>query len=123
MTNQRIIRDTPLIEPVYSQANPSDAISLRPVTVKFSHAGNDHQKTSNVLMRFTPAVKLCFHIPIESSETFKILAMWQDENWARKLTLLETNATFEILFSSVGSEAGIVFEPTTSVTTITQPVD
>ncbi len=125
----------PLIEPVYSQGEPSATIDLGSVSVEFAYGGETYTEQARVSMRFAPDDRLLFVVPRNDSrhdgpaerramkEALKALVDGLDD-WDGKLKLVDRNVTLDTLCIGRGGPSGaFTFAPRTSAVTVTQAAD
>lgn len=133
--SDRIEIDKSLIEPVYSQARPNEAINLGEVAVQFSHKQKTYHETAQVNMQFVPDARLLFVIPgTEASSgraTDRPMAADEikaallprfglDDKWDGKLELTATGVVLDVFVkSSRGGRGAVTFMPRTSAVTVT----
>jgi hypothetical protein len=60
----------PPIEPIYSQAHPSEPIDLGRVAIQFDHNGKAYREMTKVAMRFAPEERLEFVCSLEGRSQF-----------------------------------------------------
>lgn len=117
--------DRSLIEPVYSQTEPSAPIDLGLVRAEFECEGKTYAGSARVTMRFTPDERLCFEIPVKD-KPFGLLISLFDDDWDGRLRLPERQITLDVLWVSTtvsGENAGAILVPKTSVVTVTPSTD
>jgi hypothetical protein len=120
--SERIEVDRPLIESLYSQDEPNQPIELGQVAVQFDCQDAVYHKTANAIMRFLPKDSLEFVVPLEGEDSWLGMKLLQSSNSNIRLTLTDRAVTFDALLSSAGGKhGGLVFCPTQSAITVTQP--
>jgi hypothetical protein len=132
--SDRIEVDKSLIEPVFSQGRPNEAISFGEVGVRFSHNSKTYEETAQVIMRFIPDARLLFVIPAKvasnnqerktmTAEKFKALFLPRfglDDKWDGKLELTATGVVLDVFVKSMGGEqVDVTFMPKTSAVAVT----
>lgn len=116
--------ESPLIEPIYAQEEPSQAIDLGAVAVGFAHGGQAYKSQGHVSVRFTPDDRLYIEISTDDKNPLLALQVFLDDNWDGKLKLTERNVTLDVILTAGGSDDGtLAFRPKTSVITVTLPAD
>ena len=118
--SDRLTVSRPLIDPMYSQANPNDPIDLGQVVVQFDHKGTTYQEKAKVTMRFVPDDRLEFACPLEGKPPLFGHMISLDNSWDHKLTLTNRGVTFDANCPRV-EFGGMVFHPTNSTVTVTPP--
>lgn len=78
----------PLIEPLYSQGQPSEPIDLGSHSVEFNHGGKRQAGRARVSLRFTPSEGLYFVMDIKDG------AVALSDDWQGTLTLTDRGASF-----------------------------
>jgi hypothetical protein len=119
--------DGPLIEPVYSQGEPSATVDLGAASVEFAFASKTYTEQARVSMRFVPDDRLLFIVPTNDSppleEKLKGLASGLDD-WDGKLKLLDRNVTLDAFcIDRGGFSSAFTFTPRTSSVTVTPAAD
>ena len=63
--SDRITRTDPLIEPIYSQSNPSEAIGLGQHAIQLTCNGTTYEELASVVLRFLPRERIEILCPWE----------------------------------------------------------
>lgn len=120
--NERITVSKSLIEPIYSQTDPSQPIDLGSVPIHYEHEGKTHQSTASVTMKFAPSDRLEFVCPLEDEPPMFGLRPFVHAGSDVKVTLKERGITFDAFCAAVGGDCGgIVFRPRKSGVVVTLP--
>lgn len=120
--SDRIKVSSPLIDPIYSQTEPSQPIDLGRVAVQVDYKGTTHQEMANVAMRFVPDDRLEFVCPLEDKSPMFGRELFGDDGRSLSLTLIERGISFDVFCKAVGGDYnGIVFVPKTSGVMVTPP--
>lgn len=125
---ERIRSDRPLIEPVYSQAGPNQAIELGTTVVEFIHKDKTYRKTAKITMEFLPSIRLLLAIPTEDVPEdnlwwFQIGNGLVDERYF-ELALIDKGVSLDVLCVGFGiDENALVLTPKRSPVTITPSSD
>jgi len=120
--SERITVGTSLIEPIYSQTDPSQPIDLGSVPIQFEHKGTTRHSTAKVTIKFVPHDRLEFVCPLEGESPMFGLRFLPDIGSDVELTLTERGITFDAFYTAVGGDyGGIVFQPARSAVVVTAP--
>jgi hypothetical protein len=112
----------PLIDPIYSQSQPSQPIDLGQEVIKFDHRGKSYQGTAKVVMRFVPSDRLEFTCSVEGESALFGHEVLGDPNTDKKLTLADRRVSLDVNCLSAGGEQDvIVFSPKVSPAIVTSP--
>ena len=65
LASDRIMHSNPLIEPIYSQSNPSEPIGLGQHAVQLNYKGTTYQDVASIVMRFVPDKRIEIVCPWE----------------------------------------------------------
>ncbi|MCX7428720.1 MAG: hypothetical protein NTW96_24220 [Planctomycetia bacterium] len=111
-----------LIEPIYSQTDPSQPIDLGQAEVLFDFNGTTYQKTADVRMKFMPDDQLEFLCSLDGVPPKAIFESLNHVGQEQKLTLIERNLTIDMNCLAVGGDYdGMLFSPTRSPVAVTPP--
>jgi hypothetical protein len=120
--SERIKVDRPLIESLYSQDEPNQPIELGQVAIQFDCQDVSYHKTATAIMRFLPKDSLEFVVPLEGEDSWLGMKLFQGGDPSIRLTLTDRTVTFDAFLSATGGKhGGLVFCPTQSGITVTQP--
>jgi len=61
----RILRRSPLIEPIYSQSSPNEPLALGQVAVQLGNKGTAYQDVASIVIRFAPNNRLEIICPFQ----------------------------------------------------------
>ena len=118
MSNRSEIFHQPLTS-IYAQDEVSQPIDLGQVTIMFEWQGKSHCKAANVKMEFLPKHDIRFIIPLEDGNPCCDLNMVGQRI---SVALAERDVTRDFYCTAIGDRyGGIVFSPTRSGITVTQP--
>jgi hypothetical protein len=110
----------PLIEPIYSQSNPSEPIGLGQHAVQLNYRGTTYQDLASIVMRFVPDERIEIVCPWEGKSPMLGLDLFSNNGDSIKLTLGDKGVSFDVFCASFGgTDGGTVFLPRTSGVTVT----
>jgi len=116
------MHSNPLIEPIYSQSNPSEPIGLGQHAVRLNHNGTTYQDVASIVMRFVPDERIEIVCPWEGKPPMLGLHLFSNNGDSIKLTLGDKGVSFDVFCASFGgSRGGTVFLPKVSGVTVTPP--
>jgi hypothetical protein len=118
--SDRITRSDPLIEPIYLQSNPSEAIDLGQHAIRLTCNGKTYEDLASVVVRFLPRERIEIVCPWEGKPPLLGVDLFSNNADTIKLTLEDKGTSFDVFCASFGgTHGGIVFLPKRSGVTVT----
>ena len=115
----RIRVSRPLIEPIYSQSNPSEPIHLGQHAIQLICNGTTYEDVATIGMRFVPREQIEIVCPLEGKAPLLGLDLLSSDSDGIKLALVNKGVDFDVFCASFGTHDGTVFLPKSSGVTIT----
>ena len=120
--SDRIVLNSPLIEPIYWQSSPSEPVGLGEMAVQLDYKGTTYQDVANILMRFVPNERIEVVCPFKDKHPMLGLELFADDAGDIKVTLSDRGISFDVFCASVGGDhGGTVFLPKTSGVMVRPP--
>lgn len=118
--SDRIMVSKPLIESIYSQSNPSEAIPLGNHAIQLTCNGTTYEDLASIVMRFLPRERIEILCPWEGRPPLLGLDFFSNNGDSIKLTLRDKGTSFDVFCSSFGMpRGGTVFLPRSSGVSVT----
>jgi hypothetical protein len=101
----RIVLNSSLIEPIYSQPSPNEPISLGQLTVQIAYKGATYEDVANISMVFVPNKRIEIVCPLKNAPLLghEIIS---DADSDLSITLKDRGIGFEVFCASVGGDSG-----------------
>ena len=114
--SDRIMHSDSLMDPIYTQSNPSEPIRLGQHAIQLTCNGSTYEDVASVLLRFLPRERIEILCPWEGKPPMLRLS---NNGYSIRLILRDKGVSFDVFCVSFGTQSGTVFLPKRSGVIVT----